>query len=277
MKVYISVDAEGISGIFKLTQVLPGKPDYSFLRSMMTSDVNAAIRGAAAAGADEILVNDSHNLGDNLVIDQLDPRATLLSGADKPLIMAEGLERGFDAAMLVGYHCPKGFKGIISHTFFYGAVLDAKINGVSFGEADIVGHVAGHFGTPLVMVTGDDCLAARCQQLMPGVHTVATKECIGNGTAICRHPSLTAVDIEKTAEAAVRDRANIKPLRAGSPVRLELTLASATMAQLACNISGFKADPERHNTVHYEGKDFLEVYTAFVSALRQSAYFKDMA
>ena len=75
----------------------------------------------------------------------------------------------------------------------------------------------------------------------------------------------------------MRDRANIKPLRAGSPVRLELTLASATMAQLACNISGFKADPERHNTVHYEGKDFLEVYTAFVSALRQSAYFKDMA
>ena len=277
MKVYISVDAEGISGIFKMSQVLPGKPDYDFLRSMMTSDVNAAIRGATAAGADEILVNDAHNLGDNLLIDQLDLRASLLSGADKPLIMAEGLERGFDAAMLIGYHCPKSFKGVISHTFFYSAVLDAKINGVSFGEADIVGHVAGHFGTPLVMVTGDDCLSARCRQLMPGVHTVATKEYIGNGTALCRHPKLTAADIEKTAEAAVRDRTGIRPLKAGSPVRLELTLASSTMAQLACTVSGFTPDPERDNTVHYVGKDFLEVYTAFVTALRQAAYFKDLA
>ena len=91
MKVYISVDAEGISGIYKMSQVLPGKPDYSFLRRMMANDVNAAIRGAAAAGADEILVNDCHNLGDNLVLDQLDCRASLLSGADKPLIMAARL------------------------------------------------------------------------------------------------------------------------------------------------------------------------------------------
>lgn len=276
MKVYISVDAEGISGIFKLTQVLPEKPDYGFLRRMMANDVNAAIRGAVAAGADEILVNDCHNLGDNLVLDQLDCRASLLSGADKPLVMAEGLERGFDAAILVGYHCPKGFKGIISHTFIYGMVLDAKINGVSFGEADMVGHVAGHFGTPLVMVTGDDCLAARCQQLMPGVHTVATKECIGNGTALCRHPSATAVDIEKTAEAAVRGRAQIKPLRVEAPVHLELTLSAATMAQLACNICGFTADPERHNVVHYTGSDFLEVYAAFLAALHQATHFRDL-
>lgn len=275
MKVYISVDAEGLSGIFKLSQVIPGNREYEFMRRMMASDVNAAIRGAAAAGADEILVNDCHNLGDNLPIELLDPRAQLLSGADKPLIMAEGLERGFDAAMLIGYHAPKGFKGVVSHTFFYGAVVDAKINGVSFGEGDLVGHVAGYFGAPLVLATGDDCLCARCEQLMPGVHTVVTKEHIGNGSAICRHPSATAADIEKAAEAAVRQRSNIKPLRIDGPVQLDLTLSSATMAQLACNIQGFTPDAERDNLVHYQGKDYLEVYTAFVRALRQAAYFKD--
>ena len=123
---------------------------------------------------------------------------------------------------------------------------------------------------------GDDCLAERCAKLMPGVHSVITKEAIGNGTAICRHPSLTAADIEKTAEAAVRARADIKPLKIEGPIELELTMASSTMAALACNICGFTADAERHNVVRYTGKDFLEVYKAFVKALRQSAYFKDM-
>ena len=264
-----------MSGIFKLSQVIPGNRDYELMRRMMANDVNAAVRGAAAAGADEILVNDCHNYGDNLPIEMLDPRAQLLSGADKPLIMAEGLERGFDAAMLIGYHAPKGFRGVVSHTFFYGAVIDVKINGVTFGEGDLVGHVAGHFGTPLVLATGDDCLCARCEKLMPGIHTVVTKECIGNGSAICRHPSATAADIEKAAEKAVRERAQVKPLRLDGPVKLELTLASATMAQLACNIEGFTPDAERHNTVRYEGRDYLEVYTAFVRALRQAAYFKD--
>ena len=112
MKVYISMDAEGISGIFKLGQVMSSDKEYEFARRMMANDVNAAVRGAFNAGAEQVVVNDAHNNGDNLLIDQLDERVDLISGALRPLGMAEGAELGFDAAFLIGYHRRKGGKGV---------------------------------------------------------------------------------------------------------------------------------------------------------------------
>lgn len=273
MRVYISTDAEGITGVFKLSQVIPGDPSYEYFRTMMTSDVNAAIRGAFNAGATEVYVNDSHNMGDNLRLDTLDPRAHLCSGFDKPLIMAEGLERGFDAAMLIGYHSRKGARGTVSHTFFYGALFDARINGVPFGEADFVAHVAGHFGTPLVFLSGDDCVTAYAHEKMPGVETVAVKEYIGNNTALCRNPAETAPEIEAAVERAVRNCKNVKPLTLQGPVTLELTFSCSTQAELACTIGFEPGDVD--NQVRFTADDYFTVYQAFMKALKIGAFFKD--
>ena len=275
MRFYISVDAEGISGVHKLTQVIPGKPEYNTIRKLMAGDVNAAVRGALRAGATEIVVNDTHNYGDNLLISDLDRHVTLLSGADKPLIMAEGLQERFDAMALVGYHSKKGQRGVVSHTFFFGAIFEAKINGKPFGEADFVAHMGGFKGTPMVLLTGDDQVTTQGLRDMPGLRTVAVKSCIGNGSAGLRHPDITAAEIEEAAYQAVLNAKHVKPLTLEGDVELEILFSTATQAGLACTFAGFIGDQEVHNRVRYVAKDYGEAYMAFMHALRLGAYYRD--
>lgn len=275
MRVLISVDAEGITGIHKLMQVLPAGKDYGLLCKMMAHDVNAAIKGAAAAGATEVIVNDCHSHGDNITITDLDPRAILYSGFHKPYWMAGGIERDVDALMLVGYHSRKGARGTVSHTIYYNAVWEATVNGVPFGEGDFVAHAAGYFGIPTVLLTGDDCVTAYAKEHMPGIHTVAVKEAVKGCAAMLLHPDQTGPMIEKEAEAAVRDIPNIAPLKLEGPLRLEITFANSTQAELACRISGFQISEERENKVVYCSEDYMELYEAFTDAINMAGTFHD--
>lgn len=143
MKVYISMDAEGISGIYKLAQVMPGNSEYDYARKLMACDINAAAAGAFDAGADAVFVNDAHNNGDNLRITDLDERVVLCSGADRPYTMAEGAQKRFDAALLIGYHARKGSKGVISHSYAYGSMVEMKLNGKIISEYELIGHMIG--------------------------------------------------------------------------------------------------------------------------------------
>lgn len=215
MKVYMSVDAEGISGIVKLSQVSPGDPSYDFARRMMVNDVNAAIRGAARAGATEVVVNDAHNTGDNMYIDQLDCRAKLISGSDKPMVMMQGISGDFDAAFLVGYHTRKGAKGVIAHSWSYGSMVELRINRKPIGEFELNGLMAGHFDVPVVFTSGDDQLAASAKSVVKGIQTTVTKEAVGNGSALCYHPQLTTKAIEEAAYQGVLHRKDIKPMKVG--------------------------------------------------------------
>lgn len=275
MKVLISADAEGISGIFKKSQVTPGTRDYDSFRGLMAGDVNAAIRGAFAGGATEVVVNDCHNYEDNLRITDLDPRASLMAGADKPLLMAEGLDRDVDALFLVGYHARKGARGVISHTFYYGVVADAVVNGVPFGEADFVAHAAGYFGVPTVLITGDDCVTDYARQRIPGITTAVVKEVIGNGSAHLYHPVQTAARIEAAAKSATEGYRSVAPLPVEGPFTLELTFLAATQADLACQVPGFRHTPERDSKVVFTCGDYLELYKAFLHALTLAATFND--
>lgn len=275
VKVLISADAEGITGIFKKSQVTPGRPDYGQFRSLMAHDVNAAIRGAFAGGATEVVVNDSHNYDDNILLVDLDPRASLMSGTDKPLIMAEGLAEQVDALMLVGYHSRKGARGVISHTYYYPIVVDAAVNGVPFGEAEFVSHVAGYYGVPTVLLTGDDCIAASAEKQIPGIHTAVVKKVIGNGSAQLYHPEKTGKFIEEAAKAAVSEYRTIAPVKLEGPMTLTITFAAATQAVHACKVPGFTLSKEQDNVVSYTCEDYLELYKAFLDALWQAAAFND--
>lgn len=275
MRILISVDAEGITGIHKLMQVLPAGKDYGLLCKMMAHDVNAAIRGAVAAGATEVIVNDCHSHGDNIVITDLDPRAVLYSGFHKPYWMAGGIERDVDALMLIGYHSRKGARGTVSHTIYYNAVWEATVNGIPFGEGDFVAHAAGYFGIPTILLTGDDCVTAYAKEHMPGIHTVTVKEAVKNCAALLYHPDKTGPAIEEEAKAAVNDYQNIAPLKLDGPLKLEITFSCATQAELATRIPGFRISEERENKVVYTSEDYMELYEAFVDAIKMAGTFHD--
>lgn len=277
MNVLISADAEGITGVFKKAQDMRSGPDFGYFRKLMARDVNAAIRGAFDAGADSVTVSDDHNDSDNLLIDDLDPRALLLSGTDKPLVMAEGLQTGeYDALMLVGYHSRKGARGIIPHTFYYPIVVEATVNGVPFGEAEFVAGVAGYFDVPTVLLTGDDCVVDYAKQTIPGIKTVEVKRALGNGTAILKHPDVTGPAIEQAAREAIEAAGTIEPLKIEGDIEFEVTFFTSTMAQHATKVAGFElVEDGRESTVRLRGNDFFEMYKLFLDALWQSAAFND--
>lgn len=275
MKVLISADAEGITGIFKKSQVTPGRPDYSQFRGLMAHDVNAAICGAFEGGATEVVVNDSHNYDDNLLLADLDPRASLMSGTDKPMIMAEGLDESVDALMLVGYHSRKGAKGVISHTYYYPIVSEATVNGVPFGEAEFVACMAGYYGIPTVLITGDDCVTSYTGKQIPGIRTAVVKKVIGNGSAQLYHPERTGEMIRAAAKEAVENCRSIAPMKVEGPMTLTITFAAATMAAHACKVTGFTLSGEAENKVVYRCDDYLALYKAFLDALWQAAAFND--
>ena len=275
MRVLISVDAEGISGVHKLSQVLPTSRDYPMVCKLMAQDVNAAVAGAAAAGADEIIVNDCHSHGDNIAVTDVDPRVTLLSGFHKPFWMAEGCDRDVDAMMLIGYHSRKGAAGIVSHTIYYNQVWEASVNGVPFGEGDFVAYAAGYFGVPTVLLTGDDQVTACAKARMPGIYTVTVKEMVAAGAAYLYHPEKTRKEIEKTAEEAVRACSRIKPLKMEESLELKITFATATHAALACNVEGFRVT-DRDNQVLWQGADYMKMYFAFINAINMAGTFQDM-
>lgn len=277
MKVYVSMDAEGISGIYKLAQVMPTDKGYERARRLMASDINAAAKGAFDAGATEFFVNDAHNSGDNLLIEQLDSRIKLCSGSDRPLTMAEGAQRKFDAALLIGYHARKGSKGVISHSYAYGSMVEMKLNGKIISEYELIGHVCGYFGTPVIFLSGDDIVTADARKNVPGIYTVETKECIGNGSAVCLHPEVTSRMISQTVKAALENYATdgIKPMKLAGIAKIEVRYTAESQARLAMGAPRTTRIDE--TTVAYTGSDYLEAYGAFLVGTSLAGGFRDDA
>jgi len=277
MKVYMSMDAEGISGIFKLHQVIQGHPDYEYARTLMAGDVNAAIAGACDAGAEHVFVCDAHNNGDNLRITDLDERAVLCSGTDRPLTMAEGCDLGYDAALLIGYHARKGSKGVISHSYAYGSMVDMWLNGKLISEYELVGHMIGYYGVPVVFLSGDDIVTADAKKNIENIHTVETKRCISNGAAACIHPDRTAKAIREEVKLALTNlkRENIKPMQVEGAVYLDVRYSAEAQAWKAARAPG----TERLNevTVRYSGNDYREAYVAFLTGTSLAGTFRDDA
>src|SRR5687767_12888682 len=177
-KVYISVDMEGISGVVGDDQTSTGQPEYGRSRKLMAEDANAAIRGAFAGGAAEVVVNDSHGSQRNLLPEDLDPRARLISHSFKRYGMMEGLDETFDAVIFVGYHAKAETpRGLFAHTGS-GVLRDLTINGKSVGEGGMNAMLAAWYGVPVVMVTGDDVAVEQQKETVPGVRGVVVKRAI---------------------------------------------------------------------------------------------------
>ena len=258
LKVYISVDMEGIAGIVTNSQTGPGGHDYGWARRLMTAEANAAIAAAFDAGATEVVVNDSHGPQTNMHPDEIDRRASLITGQPKPMGMTQGLDSTFQAAMYIGYHAHGSeAASVLGHTYS-GALKHVRVNGQEVGEYGLNGMVAGHFGVPVVLISGDDKIAAEAQAFFPGIEAVVVKQGIAMTAARTLHPEEARTRIAAGVKAALGRRASIRPVRLTTPITLEIELSQMAYADAAAIVPGMV----RVNglTVRYVAPDAVTAY-----------------
>jgi D-amino peptidase len=264
MRVYISVDMEGVAGVVHEDQTDPTEArhsgEYNRFRRLMTNEANAAIAGALDAGATAVVVNDSHWLMRNLLAEELNPKAELMSGGPKRLSMVEGIDGGFDGAMFVGYHAKAGTRNAsIDHTYT-SRVYEARINGQPVGELALNAAMAGVHGVPVTLVSGDQALAAEARALLgAGIETVVVKEAVGRFAARSVAPTVACERIRSGAVAALR-RKHV-PFTFKAPIRLEVDFVVSQMADMAELVPGSARTGGR--TVSYAGEDYREVFRAW--------------
>ncbi len=261
LKVFISVDMEGLAGVVVSEECSRSGDDYGLFRKIMTRETNAAIEGAVAAGATEIIVRDSHGAKRNILPDLLDPRAKLLrgvSGATKN--MMDRLDESFDAVMFIGYHAKAGTPdAIIEHTST-GNVTDFSINGVSLPEAGYNALIAGLDDVPVAFAAGDEAFCRQIRDLLGDVETVAVKEGIG-GAALCLHPEVARDRIRAGVEKALRNLDRFQPYKLSSPYTMVLKLKREEKVYTGALYPGAKRTGDWEVT--YISDNLLDVIEAF--------------
>jgi D-amino peptidase len=267
MKILIAADMEGITGVVHWEHVDPNTSEYQRFRKLMTDDVNAAIRGAFAGGADEVVVADGHNNGRNILIEELDSRAKLNSGSPSPLSMINGIDKGVDGLMFVGYHARSGAQnGNLDHTWSDERVFNIWINRTLFGESELNGAVAGHFGVPLIMVSGDQTVCAECRASFGAIETAIVKTATSRMAAELLPPAITAKLIESAAQKATLNldqKKAPKPLIVPAPITLTVEFVQSEMADKASIVPGSIRREDRK--VEYTADDMVTIYRAFRS------------
>lgn len=244
MKIYISVDIEGVAGVVTPREGEPGNPEYEQARRLMTLEANAAIAGAYDAGATEILVNDSHGPMVNLLPEMLDPRVELIRGNIKPLSMFAGLDASHAGAMCVGWHAPAADYGVLAHTTNGFAFAAVRLNGELASEAMFYGAYAGSLGVPVILLSGDDATQRHCESLFPDARFVRVKTALGQRAARSLSPSVACARIREAAAEAVRSRGSVAPYRVAEPCEVEFELTSPTLADICGAVPGARrVDP----------------------------------
>ena len=267
MKIWISADMEGVAGIVDWDQCRPaGGARYAIGCELMLDEVNAAIEGALAGGATEVVLNDSHGTMANLDPRRVAGGASYIAGRHKPMYMMEGLDQTVDAAFFVGYHGSiSGRPSTLSHTYNPEVFAAVRVNGVEVGESGINALVAEHYGVPIAFVSGDSVTWAETEAFAPGAVGVVTKESITRFSAANLHPAESCRRIRVGAEEAVRRVAagHVGTPGIDRPATLELDVQTTDMADVATWARGAERAGER--TVRIQGEDLLGVFRSFVA------------
>ncbi|MGH7537406.1 MAG: M55 family metallopeptidase [Gemmatimonadales bacterium] len=264
MRVYISVDMEGIAGVVHEDQTNPTDPrcapEYARFRKLMTAEANAAVQGALDAGANRVLVNDSHWTMRNLLAEELHESAQLVSGGPKPLSMMEGVADGHDAAVFIGYHARAGTgHAILDHTYA-DRIIDVRLNDVPVGELGLNAALAGMYGVPVTLVSGDQALAAEARELLgEAVAAVIVKEAVSRHAARSLAPAVACRLIRESVSKTLKRRHS--PFVVTPPVTLEVAFSKTVEADLAALCPGAVRTGGR--SVSYTHEDYREVFRAF--------------
>jgi len=261
MRVYISVDMEGIAGVVHESQTDPTDPacaaEYGRFRRLMTAEANAAVEGAVAAGATRVLVNDSHWFMRNLLAEELHQAAELVAGDPKPRSMVQGIEGGFDAALFIGYHARAGtHNAILDHTYA-DRIYEVRLNGKPVGELGLNAALAGVHGVPVALVSGDSALAAEAKDLLgDAVSTVVVKQAVSRHAARSVAPGVACRMIRDEVTRALKRKH--PPFVLPAPIALEVDFAQTIHADMAELCPGASRTAGR--TVAFSHDDYREVF-----------------
>ena len=268
MRVFVSADMEGVTGVTHPQDVIPGRPQYERFRRFLTDDVNAAIEGAARGGATEFLVNEAHDGMRNILLEDLDERAELIVGSRKPLSMMQGFE-GSDVAFFVGYHARAGMGGILSHTFSSPTVVTGvELNGEPCSEARMNATLAGLSGVPVGLVTGDDLTCAEAESLYAGVKTARVKAAIDRYTARCLPQTAALAKIRTAAEDAVRGSQTLAPYAPEPPYTFIAEFATASTAASVMFFPQLERVDDRR--VSWTHDDYESAFKMFIGVMRMA-------
>ncbi len=265
MKIFISADIEGVAGVSSALQGRPGNVEYENARRLMTEEASAAVRGAFKAGAETVTVADSHAFMTNILAENLDPRARLISGAPRMFSMVDGLDSSFDALILLGFHTAAGAFGTMSHTMSGTAFTKIEIDGRQVGEVELFGGYAAEMGIPLALVTGDNVLAKEVSTVFPKAKTVVVKDSLGAWATDSLSPKETRNLIETSTETCLTE-GNIEP---PIPLQTEAFFVEIEMTrQFFADACGLLPDIDRLSAtrIRYKSQSYADA-TRVIQAL----------
>jgi len=267
MKVFVSVDMEGIGGIASWREMRTSSPDHNMVRSLATEEVNAVTRGLKASGVDHVVVCDSHALGENLYVEQLDPDVELVRGYPRAYYMLHGLDASFGLLILLGYHARCGtMHGVLDHSYSSFAIYNMKLNGKDVGELEINSGLAATYGVPVGLVSGDAELIEQVKSTLPQhVETVVTKYGISRMAARSRHPEKIREELERKARKAVEKVGRLGLLTYQAPLRVELDLMDSVMADMVALLPFVERRSARQ--VVFETDDFAMLYRELMAVI----------
>ena len=258
LKVYISADVEGIAGVVSPSQLGPTGFEYGRFREFMTAETLAAIQGARDAGATQIVVSDSHGNGENLLIERFPADVTIIRSWPRPLMMMEGIDSSFHAAILIGYHsATTNPRGVRAHTMSSANLAGIFLNETSMPESGISAAIAGSFGVPVVMISGDDVAVEEARELIGDIEGAVVKRAIGFHSAATMTPEASQALIRRTVAAALARRASMRPHVVQTPINLDITFKNYRPAEILAYLPNVTRRDA--HTVRFVGRDMVEV------------------
>jgi D-amino peptidase len=268
VRIFVSSDMEGTAGVVDWSQCRPGQEEYAHYRTLLLEEVNAAIEGAAQAGATGFLVNDSHGAMANLRPDALAGRARYLSGRHKPLYMMQGLDASFDGVFFVSYHgSMQGSPATLSHTYNPLAISEVRLNGVVAGESGINALAALGHGVPVLLVTGDETTARELEPFCPDAVPAVVKSSLSRFSADSMHPLDARDAIRAAARRAVESLPGAGLPRIELPATLAVRMRNPDLAEMATWVAGVEPDPADPAAVTITGDDPLRLYRTFITVV----------
>jgi D-amino peptidase len=277
MKILISADMEGATGVTWPADVEPGTEQWQRCRRMFTSDVNAAIGGFFDGGAEEVLVNEAHATMRNLLLEELDDRAVMLTGRHKDLTMVEGIQQpDVSGVAFLGYHAGAGRDGVLAHTYLANSIIGVRVNGQPASEGRLNALVAAGYGVPVILVTGDDVTCADAAAYAPQAQTSAVKDWVSRYSAVCRPPRVTAAAIRAAAASAVKLAGRREPVTEAGGYRVEVDVDAAQLALAASAVPTVERTGERSvaytSATPWDMIRCFKVVTTVISGAIENAY-----
>ncbi len=258
LKIYISADMEGVVGAVTDAQLGPGGFEYERFRQFMTNEVNAAIDAARAAGATEFVISDSHGNGQNLLIEQLPVDVTIIRSWPRELSMMAGIDETFDGVIFLGYHAStNNTRGVRAHTMSSANITSLRLNGMTMTEGGINAAIAGHFGVPVLMVSGDDIAVAENQVIIGDIEGAVVKWASGFHSARTLTPEAAYEVIRTRTKSAIDRIEDFEPYVLDTPIELELSLKHYRPVELLSYLSN--VEKVNSHTIRFTGEDIVEV------------------